>query len=60
MVGGQVEQPARVQREPAHHLQRPGGVLLLDRDTAGQPGLDPATAEDVGDGELVRQSYGGR
>ena len=33
----QVHQPARIHREPAHHLQRRGGVLLADRDPAQVP-----------------------
>ena len=34
MRGRQIDQPPRVGGEPAHHLQRGGGVLLPDRDVA--------------------------
>ena len=47
----QVDQPARVDREAAHHLQRRGRVLLADADGARQPGLDDPLAGDVGDVE---------
>ena len=36
----QVDQPARVDREAAHHLERGRRVLLADRHRARQPGLD--------------------
>ena len=49
----EVGEPARVQGEPAHHLERAGGVLLLDGDPAVVGGLDDPLAEDVGEVELV-------
>ena len=49
----QVDQPLRVGGEPAHHLQRRGGVLLADRDVAVQPRRDDPLAEHVLDVEQV-------
>ena len=49
----QVQQPARVDRESAHHLERGRRVLLGDREPAHQPGLDPALAEHVLDVQLL-------
>ncbi len=50
----QVDQPARVDGEPAHDLERRGGVLLGDLDLAGVGGLQPAGAGDVVDPEHRR------
>ena len=49
----QVEQPARIQREPAHHLQCTGGIFLADAHPALVACLDDAFAEDVGDVEEI-------
>ncbi len=46
----QVDEPARVDREPAHHLERRECVLLPDsHGAAGEPGLHNALADDVVD-----------
>ena len=52
----QVDQPSRVDREAAHHLERRGRVLLADRDGAGQARLDDALARDVVDVEQKRRA----
>ena len=58
--GGQVRQPAGVEGEPAHHLERPGRVLLANGDPPVVAGLDHPPAEDVGDLELVGGPTGRR
>ena len=45
----QVDEPARIDREPAHDLQRGRGVLLADRDRPREPRPDDALAGDVVD-----------
>ncbi len=52
--GRQVQQPTRLDGEAAHHLQRPGGVLLPHGHPPREPGLDTALAQHVGDRQLVR------
>ena len=47
----QVDDPPRVHREAAHHLQRSCRVLLADRHRARQPRLDDPLAGDVVDVE---------
>lgn len=47
----QVRQPARVDGEATHHLERTGGVLGADADPAVVPGLDDLLAGDVLDRE---------
>ena len=49
--GRQVDQPARVDGEAAHDLERRRGVLLAHGDGAGEPRLDDALAGDVLDVE---------
>ncbi len=49
--GRQVDQPPRVDREPAHDLQRGGGVLRAHADAPVIRGVDHAGAEHVGDVE---------
>ena len=56
----QVEQPARVDREPAHHLQRGGRVLLADPDPPLVARLDDPASGDVGDVEDVGLAVSGR
>ena len=51
---GQVEQPARVDREPAHQLQRGGRVLLPHPDARVVFRLNDACAGHVGDVEDFR------
>ena len=49
----QVEEPARVDGEAAHHLESGRGVLLADGDAAVQSRADDALAEHVADVEQV-------
>ena len=49
----QVDQPLRIRREPAHHLEGSGGVLLSDCDVPVQPGRDEPLASHVVDVEEI-------
>jgi hypothetical protein len=50
----QINEPARVGREPRHHLQRRGRVLLADHHPARELRLDRAAPGDVGEVEQIR------
>lgn len=54
----QVDQPAGVDGEPTHHLERGGGVLGPDRDLRLQPGVDDALAEHIGGVEELGRPVG--
>ena len=56
----QIDQPPRVDREPAHHLQRGRGVLGANADALLVRSLDDPAAGHVGDVEDVRLAPGGR
>ena len=58
--GRQVDQPARINRVPAHHLQRRRRVRLGHHDDAQVARLDRLAAEHVGDVELARMRLAGR
>ena len=56
----QVEQPARVDREPAHHLERGRRVLLPDADPPQVARLDDPASGHVGDVEHLGLTVSGR
>ena len=56
----QVEQPARVDREPAHHLERRRRVLLPDADPPQVGRLDDPASGHVGDVEHLGLAVRGR
>src|SRR5690606_5208497 len=64
---GEVGEPAGVGGEPAHRLERGGGLLFVDDDLRAEPGLEDALPGYVGEveplgveGELRREVAGGR